>query len=191
MARPKKSAEAYLPTPETLSEQAARTANAAYKTQKDEPKGAITVLPGGRKATVSQFLDHNYHPGNHTSVFADPHKFMKVVNPTSRYVWASKSEPGTFAKIRSGRYVPVKKEDIRDDTDVPIETHKMAGNEYVAIYDVLLMEVPERAVYELFGYPEAQAVLRTARNQAFNQLRDTVEGETGGYGTAESSFKLD
>lgn len=191
MARPKKAAEAYLPTPETLSEQAARTANDAYKSQREEAKGETVVLPGGRKASVSQFLDHKYHPGNHTSVFADAHKFMKVVNPNSRYVWAAKSEPGTFAKIRSGKYRPVEKEEIRDDTDVPIETHKMAGKEYVAIYDVLLMEVPERAVYELFGYPEAQAVLKTVRNQAFDRFKTTVEGESGGTVTAESSFRVD
>ena len=174
------------------SEAAADLANEQYREiRKAKPDEAYTVLPGGRRAAISQFIDHDYIPGEHSSIFADATKFMKEVKPGCKYVWAAKHDPGTFAKVRAQMYRPVQKDEIRDDTATPIETHKMAGKEYVGVYDVILMEVPERAVKQLYQWPEAQAVMKTAQGTAFQNLKGRLEGETGGKVTAESSFSID
>jgi hypothetical protein len=67
----------------------------------------------------------------------------------------------------------------------------MAGKEYVGVYDVLLFEVPERAAKQLYQWPEAQAVMKTAQGVAFNNLKNRLEGETNGRVTAESNFTID
>lgn len=174
---------------------AAESAQQAYDKNRnlggnDNDAGWVTV-PGGQIANLQQYLDHTYYAEDHSSIFADPAKYMKEVKPDCMYVWASIKDPKTFGKKRSGLYRAVLAEEIRDDTELPIETHTIAGEQYVGCWDVVLFEVPADAVKRLYKWREAQAVLRTAHNLPFEKLKKRIEQESGGAATAEVSIKVD
>lgn len=153
-------------------------------------KGYV-VNPNGTVVPIETYLEHLYVASDHSSIFADPARFMKEPKKDCMYVWASKGDPKMFGRIRSHRYRPVTADELRDDTDLPIETHTVSGDtKFVACYDVVLMEVPPQAVKELFKAREAQAAMRTATHVPFQNLKQQIESDSHGLATAEASFKV-
>lgn len=179
----------------SLAELAADAENGAIKQRQADHLRSLEGLTapgiGGKRIHLSDFLDHTYIAGRHEAIFASADKYMKEVDKNCMYVWADRKNPETFGRIRSGKYVPVTKDEIRDDTDLPIETHTMAGKEYIGVYDVILMRVSERAVKELYKHREQAAVLRTIRNAPFEDLRRMVEDLSHGTATAEVQVNED
>lgn len=172
-----------------LSRQGAAAAQHTADAQRAEMSGLEIVNPNGARVPVAQFIDHLYLQEDHTSMFADVHKYMKDPKADCMYVWAAQKDPNTFGKIRSHAYRPVQMDEIRDDTPLPVETHVISGEKYVAVYDLILMEVPPGAVKRLYKTREAQAAIRTAQNLPFKNLKQRIEQESGGYATAELEIK--
>lgn len=159
-----------------LAERAAAAAGEAedinrHRRAVEGMQGYVT-LPGGSREKVENLVDHEYIPGEHSSIFAATEKIVKDPKPGHMYVWADKKDANTFGKIRAKKYFPLTADDILGDTDAPIETYTMAGadgkkNEYIGIHDLILCEVPPQAVKELYKRREQEAILRLVRNQPF------------------------
>ncbi len=173
-----------LPIPsKTQHELMSAKMNAANKTT---PSGTRVALPNGRFADYNSLVDQTYIPQDHTSIFADPKKFMKSPRPDCMYSWVDyKKEAAVMGKIRSGAYRPVELEEVIDDSDIPLFTHKMPGLEVVCVYDVALMEVQPRAVAEMYKWREKLAIDRTVNNVTFQQFRSTLDRMTNGGAVAE------
>lgn len=173
-----------------LSQQGAASAQRVANEQRANDADSMVIQnPNGAQVRVAQFLDHAYLQTDDGSIFADPHRYLKHVKEDCMYSWPSQKDPATMAKIRSGAYRPVEMDEIREDTDIPIETHVIAGQKYVAVYDVILVEVQPAAVKRLYRSREAQAALRTAQGLPFQNLKNRVEQESGGIVTAEMEIK--
>lgn len=189
MSRPKKY---NIPLPESATD-AINAAEKASREAENMPSNTRIPLPNGRFAALELFMDTEYRSGNYTSIFADPHKYMKEVNPECMYAWVAFSkgfaEASLVGKIRSGMYRPVLTEELLDDTDLAITTHRIAGLDVATVYDVALVEVQPRAVKRLYKWREQQAVQKTVRNAAFEFLKNTVQSETGGAARVEMEVK--
>lgn len=172
-----------LPIPgKTQHELMANKQNAANKTT----QGTRVALPNGRFADYNSLVDQTYIPQDHTSIFADPKKFMKNPRPDCIYSWVDyKKEASVMGKIRSGAYRPVELDEVYDDKDMPIFTHKMPGTDVVAVYDVALMEVQPRAVAEMYKWREKLAIDRTVNNIPFQQFQSNLARMTNGGAIAE------
>lgn len=172
-----------LPIPgATQHELMARKQNAANKTT----GGTRVALPNGRFADYNSLVDQTYIPQDHTSIFADPKKFMKNPRPDCMYSWVDfKKEAAVMGKIRSGAYRPVEIDEVIDDTDIPLFTQKMTGLDLVAVYDVALMEVQPRAVAEMYKWREKLAIDRTVNNVTFQQFKSNIERMTNGGAIAD------
>lgn len=167
-----------LPIPaKTQHELMAQKQNAANK-----PSGEVRVaLPNGRFADYNSLVDQTYIPNDHTCIFADPKKFMKSPRPDCIYSWVDyKKEASVLGKIRSGAYRPVEMDEMQDDRDIPMATHKLCGAEIVVVYDVALMEVQPRAVAEMYKWREKLAIDRTVNNAPFQQFQSNLESATRG-----------
>lgn len=189
MARPKKY---NLPMPESATDalNAAERANRAA----DDIRTSVKIpLPNGKFGTLDLFIDNDYRSGNYTSIFSDPSKFMKEVNPDCIYAWVAfhkgSAESSLGGKIRSGAYRPVREDEIHDNFDLPIMTHKAAGETLICVYDVALVEVQPQAVKRLYKWREQQAVTKTVRNAAYEFLKSRVEADTGGAARVEMDIK--
>lgn len=155
------------------------------------------VFPNGRRVKISDLnIDMEYMAGDHTSIFADTARFLKNPIPGAMYVWAKKDDPAALAKVRGHLYRRVELDELKEDIDLPISviesvtTHKTAGKkEYVAMYDVQLMEVLPEAVKRLYKLPAAQAVMKQAGNVPFRQLSERVKDLTGGRASVEMTRK--
>jgi hypothetical protein len=173
-----------LPIPgKTQHELMAAKQNAANKPS----SGKRVALPNGRFADYASLVDQTYIPQDHTSIFADPKKFMKNPRPDCMYSWVDyKKEAAVMGKIRSGAYRPVELEECFDDKDIPLFTHTMPGKiSVVCVYDVALMEVQPRAVAEMYKWREKLAIDRTVNNVTFEQFRSTLERMTNGGAVAD------
>lgn len=193
----------------TTSEQAAHSANDVLGAAADALLGTRSrdgdlndtiMAPNGQRVRLSQFLDQEYFAEDHTSIFAkDPGEYLKEPDADCMYVWPAKNDPQLFARIRSGLYEPVSTDELRDDCALPVTTHTVPGiqNEdgtpkrLVAVYDLCLMRVPQKAVQRLYKWPAFQAAMRTAQNVPFERLREAVEKESRGRATAVMSRKVD
>lgn len=143
--------------------------------------GLKIALPNGRFADYNSLVDQTYIPQDHTSIFADPKKFMKNPRPDCMYSWVDyKKEASVMGKIRSGAYRPVEIDEVIDDSDIPLFTQKMTGLDLVAVYDVALMEVQPRAVAEMYKWREKLAIDRTVSNMPFQQFKNNLERMTHG-----------
>jgi len=150
--------------------------NAANQTN----QGKRVALPNGRFADYNSLVDQTYIPTDHTSIFADPKKFMKNPRPDCMYSWVDfKKEAAIMGKIRSGAYRPVEEEEMLDDKDIPMMSHKMCGLALVTVYDVALMEVQPRAVAEMYKWREKLAIDRTVNNVSFAQFQQNVQRAAG------------
>ena len=148
-------------------------ANKASKTRK-------IPLPNGKFADYSSLVDQTYIAQDHSSIFADPKKFMKNPRSDCVYAWVDyKKEAAVMGKIRSGAYRPVELEEVYDDKDIPLFTHKLTGLNVVAVYDVALMEVQPRAVAEMYKWREKLAIDRTVNNVTFQQFQSNLQRMTG------------
>jgi len=137
-------------------------------------------LPNGKFADYNSLVDQTYIPQDHTSIFADPKKFMKNPRPDCIYSWVDyKKEAAVMGKIRSGAYRPVELEEVYDDKDIPLFTHKLTGLNVVAVYDVALMEVQPRAVAEMYKWREKLAIDRTVNNTSFAQFQNNLQRMAG------------
>jgi hypothetical protein len=150
-----------------------------------DPKQIRVPLPNGRFASYDSLVDQTYIPENHTSIFADPKKFMKNPRPDCMYAWVDyKKEAAIMAKIRSGAYRPVLMEEMSLDSDIPMSAHKMGSHkgaslDMVLVYDVALVEVQPRAVAEMYKWREKLAIDRTVNNVSFQQFRDRMNQVAG------------
>lgn len=164
--------------------------NTAVTRDTSARSGAMVALPGGKLRDAAEYYDDaEYFAEDHSSIFADPHAYMKEVKPGHLYVWAAKADPHTLARKRAGHYRAVGKEELREDTALPIETHTMAGGEYVACYDVLLFEVNPSSVKRLYKKREADAVLRSANALPFRTFKDNLRNRSGGLVSAQLTVK--
>ena len=142
--------------------------------------GTRVALPNGRFADYNNLVDQTYIPQDHTSIFADPKKFMRNPRPDCMYSWVDyKKEASVMGKIRSGAYRPVLIDEVIDDTDIPLYTQKMTGLDLVAVYDVALMEVQPRAVAEMYKWREKLAIDRTVNNVSFQQFQNNMQRAAG------------
>lgn len=158
----------------------------AVKDRAAETGTAVVVLPNGELGLLTDYVDHEFLSADHTSIFANPARFMKHPEPGYMYVWAAKDGKNgqanayTVAAIRSHKYRPVEKEELRDDCDLPMETYKMAGKPVVGMLDVVLMAVSPEAAKKMYRWHENMAVLKTQRVAAFEDLKERVGAMTGG-----------
>lgn len=182
---PKKSAP-YLPP--TVNEQVKEL----RENQESTKSGVRVPLPNGKFANLEDVVDVEMRPGNHTAIFSDTARFLKEPTPGCMYAWvdcSKKNEAMIAGKIRSRMYRLVTADEFDDTADVPIATHKMAGQDCVVVYDVVLVEVQPRAVKEMYRYREAQAIRRTIRNEAFEALKAKVNSQMEGRAAVEIEFK--
>ncbi len=77
---------------------------------------------------------------------------------------------------------------MREDRDLSIHTHKIAGLEFVACMDVVLVEVSPEAVYRLYNWREQSAIMKTVNNAAFQAFQNTISNMSGGL--AQASFEV-
>lgn len=173
-----------LPIPgKTAHELMGAKQNAANK---PTASGTRVALPNGRFADYNSLVDQTYIPQDHTSIFADPKKFMKSPRSDCMYSWVDfKKEAAVMGKIRSGAYRPVTIDEVIDDTDIPLFTQKMTGLDLVAVYDVALMEVQPRAVAEMYKWREKLAIDRTVNNVTFQQFKNNLDRMTNGGAIAD------
>jgi hypothetical protein len=183
-------------TPPTFESSNQESANRAqetltrqFRTQRDNAPESLVVLPGGITRNLYDVVDAEFIPGNHRSIFQEPEDYLKAPEPGFHYVWAASKDEQTFANVRAGYYEPVDLDEIRDDTAVPISTHKIGSTEYVAIRDLILMKVSPRAWRQLYKAREDQAIMRTARNQGLSQLSSNLQ-QFGGQVQADSAVKV-
>lgn len=155
-------------------------------------KGVRIPLPNGRMGTFEDLIDHDYRPGSHTSMFADPTKYMKEVNSDCQYGWVAfrgdSNQAHLLGKVRSGAYRLVDSEEVLDDKDIPIMTHRLNGQDCVAIYDLILVEIQPQAVKRYYRHREQQALLKTVNNVAFGAFQQQVENASGGM--VRASFEV-
>lgn len=151
---------------------------------------AYIILPNSTRQPLEQYIEHAYSAGDHSSIFADVHRFMAEPKPGCMYVWAAKDSPRTWGFIRSERYRPVESHELADACDLPVTSNEVGGKKWVQCYDVLLMEVNPRAVRELYEKHRAQAALKTASHEPFRNLKQQVEGESRGLATASMDVSV-
>ena len=189
MPRPRKSLGDASKLLTNYSTDAADAVNAARDLQRKSVKieagqdNVTIALPNGETRGLAETLaliDHEYIQEDIKSIYADPHDYLEHVKPDHMYAWPSMKDPMTLAKIRSGMYRPVELEELRKDSATPIEVKAKAGIDFVCIGDVALVEIPPRGVAKMYRSREAQAVLRTARNQSYEALKRNVEHASNG-----------
>jgi hypothetical protein len=173
---------------ETLGEMAADQANEAEREiRRKDISGKYTVL-NGKRIPLEDIVDHEYIPqtSHRSNIFHDIKELLEHPTPGCMYAWPSKDDPGTYAKIRMGVYRPVEISEIKADTAVPIQTHLLPGaskedpkKSVVCWMDVILVEIPERAVKDLYKRREADAAMRTVRQDASSAARNTMENLLG------------
>jgi hypothetical protein len=156
------------------------------------PSGQRVSLPNGKFANLEDLIDVEMRPGNHTAIFSDTARFLKNPSPGCMYAWvdcSKKNEAAIMGKVRSKMYRIVTADEFDETADVPIATHKMAGQDCVVVYDVVLVEIQPRAIKELYKYREAMAIRKTIRNEAFESLRSKISSQMEGRASVELEFK--
>lgn len=160
------------------SELIANSAASAMRRARSDARtrGPKVVMPGGRVVSAVEYLKNNFRAQKQANTFADvdehPDRYLKegVHRPGFRYIWVSTKDPDSLARIRSGRYIEVNADDMRDDSELPYvsgaghlakHTHKGPRNT-VEIYDVRLCAVSPKAWDELFNYMQDVAVSKIA-----------------------------
>lgn len=160
------------------SELIANSAAMAMRRHRADTKirGPKVVMPGGRVISATEYLKNNFRAQKQANTFADvdehPDRYLKdgVHRPGFRYIWVSIKDPDALARIRSGRYIEVNADDMRDDSELPYvsgaghlakHTHKGPRNT-VEIYDVRLCAVSPKAWEELFNFTQNMAVAKIA-----------------------------
>ncbi len=160
----------------------------------------VVMTPNGGQVSLRQFLDHDYIAEDHSSIFArDPGTYIKEPDPDAMYVWPAKADAHLYAHIRSGRYIAVGFDELREDCELPVTTHTVPGivnddglpTRLVAVYDLILMKVPPKAVKRLYRWHAYQALLKTKQNLPFEQLRDWIHQESRGLATVEMRSKVE
>lgn len=124
---------------------------------------AVVPLPGGIVVPISAFSGIKSLPTKDaTKYLAHPEKWI-VENPTpgSKYVWASRDEKFggdmTSAAIRSQRYRPVKRTEIKDRVDFDLHFKTATGtSQFVCWRDLMLCEVSEQYAQEQYDSPIAE-----------------------------------
>lgn len=190
-----------------FSQQAARSAgditnnNQTVLRQAKEQNRATIVLPNGELGFIDDsdqdYLDHMYLAGKHGSHLTDAIKLVREPKPGYIYVWAAKYNPKgdktnarTVANIRSKKYEPVLVMDLHEDSEAPIEAHKIAGHADVAgIVDVLLMAVSPLAQKLLYKWKAVESRRRTNRWQSYQKFQDQVQTASRGHIRAEVEAK--
>jgi hypothetical protein len=147
--------------------------------------GRGVPLPGGVVAPLDAFAGIESLPTtDHRKYLAEPEKYVILApTPGSRYAWASRDDKyggdTTSGAIRSGRYRPVKKSEIKDDVDFDIHFKTGTGtNQYVCWRDCMLVEIPERYARIQYDGPIAEYIRHLGVQQ--DQFRAGVEKQSGG-----------
>jgi hypothetical protein len=161
---------------------------------------AIVAMPNGELGFLDEdeeYADHIYLAGKHGSVFTNAAALIADPKPGWIYVWAAKYNPKgdkinarTMGNIRAKRYVPVAIDEIKEDTEAPIERTRMGEHQdCVMIVDVVLMAVSPAAQRVLYKWKTNESKRRTNRWQSFKTLQDRVENATGGLVRTEVNTK--
>lgn len=187
---------------EGYSTQAARGASGieAQHRMAEQSGRAIIAMPNGEYGFLDEdeeWLGSNsYLAAKHQSLFADPINLLLDPKPGYKYVWAAKYAPKgdkanaqTVANIRAHRYECVTAEMLKDDIEIPIENHKIAGNDCMGIVDVLLMAVTPDAQRIMYKWRTFEAKRRTNRWQSYGTFNERIRSATRGQAFAEVERK--
>lgn len=187
---------------EGYSTQAARGASSieAQHRAAEASGRAIIAMPNGEYGFLDEdeeWLGSNsYLAAKHQSLFADPINLIADPKPGYKYVWAAKYAPKgdkanaqTVANIRAKRYECVPVELLKEGIEIPIETHRIAGEDCAGIVDVLLMAVTPDAQRIMYKWRTFEAKRRTNRWQSYGTLNDRIQRATRGQAFAEVERK--
>lgn len=157
--------------------------------------GNAVPLPGGIMVGIEAFAGLESLPtADHRKYLAEPEKYiLKNPTPGARYVWASRDEKYngdmTSGAIRSGRYRPVKKTEIRDHVDFDLHFKTGTGtNQYVCWRDCMLCEMsPEYAALQ-YDQPVAEYIRHLGVQQ--DKFKGDVERQGRGLAVGAVSQTL-
>lgn len=185
----------------SMSQQAAQSADAILAQHEEAKRSgrALLPMPNGTYGFLDddeEMLQHEYLSGKHMAQISNARDLLKDPKPDCLYVWAARLNPKgdrvnsqTIAHIRSSRYRPVSTDEIKDETDVPIEKFKVGEYSVAGVVDVVLMEVGPKAARDLYKWRTLEAKRRTNRWAAFENLKDKVKQVSHGMATAELDRK--
>lgn len=179
---------------ESFSEKTVEAGRTLIQEQNEQRNGlhleddVYVSLPNSGKRRLSEIvnlIDHEYVQRDFKAVFTEVNEYLKEPKEGYHYAWPAIHDRNLLARVRSGVYRPVKIEEIREDTSAPIEVKPKAGEDFVCIGDVVLVELSPRAYKAMYKDRELEAILATVRNQSFAALKQNVENMSRGAVSAD------
>lgn len=161
----------------------------AIKAQKaadlpQQPEGEVEVTGAfGRKVRVkplAQIKSYYRDPG---SLLYQPELLVKDYRPKEyMYAWPDKTDPATQGKIRAGKYIPVKKDELTEKAEIDVITYE-GTDDNVYWYNHIFVKVPMDVVYEQYTIPQEISNARIARQ--VQEFKEQVERESDGAALGE------
>ena len=170
-------------------------ANAAQETTQSMARGnrqgpkPLIGMPwnkgeGGVLVDATEALEFTYDFKSNADIFsADPKKILKDPEPGYTLAWPKADDAGTAGHVRSGLMIKVKPEELRDDIEFAITTHKAPSGEEVRYFNHVLCKISPKAHAYLYERPAHLSNARIA--QAGQEFQETIHNES--RGTSEGS----
>ena len=159
-----------------MAEQEAQALRDIRKTASSQ--GPKVALPNGIVADAVDYIGFTYGYHDEYGHLAEGHKLLESPNPKSKYAWPKLDDARTVSRMRQGLYRAVRPEELKEDAGGAIRTHEGVTGKYVCWYGHVLVEITEKADFELYGKPAKFAVSRLANNAA--QFQDGVSSVARG-----------
>jgi hypothetical protein len=177
------------------------------------PANRQIYLPNGQIGDVDMFIQDDFELGNMVPLLQTTiESHLKNPRPDCEYGWRviNRNSPrlaATSAEIRSGRVRPVEWNEIKDNSDAPLEQFslistpgmsQLAGTTkdpkyHVVLMDLLLVEIQPAAVKKIYHARLAQAALKMQPEYAKQKFMENgVARSLASRGMLETRFnKID
>jgi hypothetical protein len=142
-------------------------------------KGEAGVLVDATEA-----IEFTYDFKSNADIFsADIKKILKEPEPGYTLAWPKADDAGTAGHVRSGMMVKVKPEELREDIEFAITTHKSPSGEEVRYFNHVLCKISPKA--HAYLYDRASHLSNARIANAGQQFKEKIYEES--RGTSEGS----
>jgi hypothetical protein len=139
------------------------------------PMPNMTV--GKERRTVEdqiKLISQTYLPRRVETTFEKPEMYIREIEKGWAYAWP-KDDQYLKARLRSGDYVLVDQEELRDDCALAVEIKKIAGEEVIKVGDLILVKIPPEANDRLYKSRAILGLLNATGHTAFSHVQSAAE----------------
>jgi hypothetical protein len=157
--------------------------------------------PDTPKRTVTDqlaLLGHGYERRSVETIFEKPEMYMEIVNKDCMYSWSYVKDSNLKSHLRADHYRLVQPNELRDDTQLPFDIGKLAGEPCVVVGDLVLVEVQPRAVVMLYKSRAIEGIINAhgdgesdqdvGQDSLKSQMAEIVGQENLDNGTVKVKF---